>query len=140
MGRPFVIQLENRVGELAHLTRALAIRGVNIEHVVGTSAGDKMCARITTDDDALTREVLRSLDLPFVEGDALHVEVEDRPGGIAALTERLAAAGVNVTGILTVGRRHGMTHLAFTVDDEARAREALGLPSVVVPAGTRSGA
>ena len=137
MGRPFVVQLENRVGELAHVTRALAVRGINIEQVVGTSAGDKMCARITTDNDTLTREVLRTLGLPFVEGDTLHLEVEDRPGGIAELTERLAAGGVNLTGILTVGRHHGMTQIALTVSDEARAREVLGLPPAEVPAGTR---
>ena len=137
VGRPFVIQLENRVGELAHVTRALATGGVNVEHVVGTSAGDKMCARIITDNDARTREVLRSLDLPFVEGDTLHVEVEDRPGSIADLAERLAAAGVNVTGILTVGHHEGRTQLAFTVDDDARAREVLGLPPAPVPAGVR---
>ena len=137
MGRPFVVQLENRAGELAHVTRALATRGINIEHVVGTSAGDKMCARITTNDDVLTREVLRSLGLPFVEGETLHVEVEDQPGGIAALPERLAAAGVNVTGILTVGRHHGMVQMAFTTDDDARAREALGLEPAAVPTAPR---
>ena len=29
----FVIQLENRPGELAHLTRALAMRGIDIRHI-----------------------------------------------------------------------------------------------------------
>ncbi len=133
MGQPFVMQLENRVGELAHVTRALAARGINIEHVVGTSTGDRMCARITTDDDAATREALRSLDIPFVEGDTLVIEVEDRPGGIAAFTERLADAGVNVTGILTVGHHGQFVQIACTVDDEVAARRALGLPPARTP-------
>ncbi len=30
MGQPFMIQLENRPGELAHVTRALAMRAINI--------------------------------------------------------------------------------------------------------------
>ncbi len=133
MGQPFVMQLENRVGELAHVTRALAARGINIEHVVGTSTGDRMCARITTDDDAATRAALRSLGIPFVEGDTLVVEVEDQPGGIAAFTERLADAGVNVTGILTVGHHGRFVQIACTVDDEATARRALGMPPAHTP-------
>ena len=138
MGRPFVIQLENRVGELAHVTHALAVRGVNIEHVSGASVGDKLCARIITDDDELTRTVLGELDLPFVVGDTLHVDVADEPGSLASITERLAAAGVNITGVLTMGRHAGLMRLALTVDDEARAREALGLPAASgVPAGPR---
>ncbi|MGC8634782.1 MAG: ACT domain-containing protein [Candidatus Limnocylindrales bacterium] len=130
MGRPFVIQLENRPGELAHVTRALAMRGVSIQTIAGSTAGPEMCAMLTTDDDAKTREVLRSMGIVFVEGDTLCVEVEDRPGAIAGLTERLAAEGVNITGILVMGRRGTMVQMAFTVDDEAKARAVLGLPPI----------
>jgi hypothetical protein len=137
MGQPFVIQLDNRPGELAHVTRALANRGINLLHIAGSSAGRHMCAMLATDDDRATREVLRSMGIPFVEGDTLHVEVEDRPGAVAGLSERLAAAGVNITGVLIVGRRGAMCEIAFTVDDEAKAREALGLPQVHSLAGSR---
>ncbi len=137
MGQPFVIQLENRPGELAHVTRALAMRGINIQAIAGSSAGTHMCAMLTTDDAEMTRDVLHSMGIPFVEGDALHVEVEDRPGAIAELTERLSGAGVNITGILVVGRRGSMLEMAFTVDDQAHAREVLGLPAVHTLTPTR---
>ena len=137
MGQPFVIQLENRPGELAHVTRALAMRGINIQSIAGSGAGTRMCAMLTTDDDEMTRDVLHSMGIPFVEGDTLCVEVEDRPGGIAELTEKLSAASVNITGILVVGRRNSLIQIAFTVDDEARAREVLGLPVLHALASTR---
>jgi hypothetical protein len=137
MSQPFVIQLENRPGELAHVTRALAMRGINIQTIAGTGAGDKMCALLTTDDDTMTREVLHSMGIPFVEGDTLYVEVADRPGGIAELTEKLSVAGVNITGVLMVGRRASSIQMALTVDDEARAREVLGLPQMHTLVETR---
>jgi hypothetical protein len=130
VSQPFVIQLENRPGQLARIARALANRRVNIQHIAGTGSGDTMVAMMTTDDDTVTREVLASMGIPFVEGDTIHVQVEDRPGGIAELTEKLAAAGVNIGGILVVGRSGSRAEVAFTVDDEARAREVLGLPPV----------
>jgi hypothetical protein len=137
MGQPFVIQLDNRPGELAHVTRALAMRGINIQSIAGSAAGDKMCAMLTTDDDTTTRDVLHAMGVPFVEGDTLCVEVEDRPGSIAELTEKLSRVGVNITGILVSGRRETKVQVAFTVDDEALAREVLGLPPIHTVTGAR---
>ena len=135
MAQPFVIQLDNRPGELAHIARALANRGVSIRHLAGSSAGKQMCAMLETDDDEMTRDVLHSMGIPFVEGDTLLVEVEDRPGALADFSERLARAGVNITGILVAGCHNGMCELQFSVDDESKAREILGLPQIHALAG-----
>ena len=127
MARQFVVQLENHPGELAHLARAIAARGINLHHVACVGAGPLACMFVTTDDDAGTRKVLSGLGHEFIEGRPIMVEVPDVPGGLADVSEKLAAAGVNVTGVLAVGRRPGVVEMAFCVDDEARAREALGL-------------
>ena len=137
MSQPFVIQLDNRPGELAHVARALATRGISIRHLAGSSAGKQLCAMVTTDDEEATRDVLRSMGVPFVEGDALHVEIEDVPGALADLSEKLAVAGVNITGILIAGRRGGMCEIAFTVDHEGKAREVLGLPRIEAVLGAQ---
>lgn len=127
MARQFVIQLANQPGELAHLTRALAARGIDIRNIASTSAGTLASASLTTSDDDATREVLRGLGLTFIEGDMVVADVEDRPGGFADAAERLAAAGVNILGALVVGRRPGVIEVAFSVDKEGAARAALGL-------------
>ena len=127
MGRQFVVQLENRPGELAHLARAFAARGINIHHVACVGAGPLACMFVTTDDDAGARKVLYGLGHEFIEGRPIMVEVADRPGGLAEVSEKLAAAGVNITGVLPVGRLPGVVEMAFCVDDEEKAREALGL-------------
>jgi len=127
MGAQFIVQLENRPGALAGLARALGARGINISGLASGGAGDHGYAILTTDDDAATRGVLRGAGYPFVEGDTLIVEVEDRPGGLAAVAEKLAAAGVDIRGVLFVGRTDGTVETAFSVDDVARARAALGM-------------
>jgi hypothetical protein len=131
MARQFVVQLDNRPGELAHLARALAARGIDIRHIGGVGAGELGCAFITTSDDQATREVLHGLGHPFIEGECLVVNVDDRPGGLADVTERLAKAGVNILGVLNVGRRPGIVEMAFTVDDEPKALAVLGMSEVV---------
>jgi hypothetical protein len=123
----FVVQIANRPGSLAQLARALAVRGVNIEHIAGGGAGEFGYAILTTDDDEVTHDVLASMGVGFVEGAPLHVTVEDVPGALADLTERLAAEGIGIHGLLRLGTRDGRMELAVTVDDVEAARRVLGL-------------
>lgn len=125
MQRQFVVQLDNRPGELAHLARALGARGVNIVHISCVGAGPTACAFMTTAQDDETRAVLRGLGHDFIEGATVVVDIPDCPGGLAEVAERFAKAGVNILGTLIVGRQEGVVEMAFAVDDEAKARAAL---------------
>jgi hypothetical protein len=125
MRRQFVIQLDNRPGELAHLARSLAARGIDIEHISCAGTGPIACAFMTTGDEQETREVLHGLGHDYLEGETIVVDVEDRPGGLADIAEKLASVGVNILGTLIVGRREGIVEMAFAVDDGERARTAI---------------
>jgi hypothetical protein len=127
VARQFVIQIENKPGELAHLTRALGARGIDIRNIASVSAGALASVFITTSDDDATREVLRGFGHAFIEGALIVADVADQPGGFADAAEKLAAAGVNILGSLVVGRRPGVIEVAFSVDNEAAAQAALGL-------------
>jgi len=127
MGAQFVVQVPNRPGELARLVRALAERGVNIVHCGGGGAGSIGYAILDTEDDAVTREVLRSTGVSFVEGTPITIELEDQPGTLAAVTERLGAAGIDIHGLLMCGRRDGKVLVTLTVDDPGAARRVLDL-------------
>lgn len=128
----FVVQLENRPGELAAVARALACRGINITHISCVGAGSVACCFLTTDQVEEAREALCGLGHAFIEGATVVVEVEDRPGGLADVAERLAAAGVNVLATLIIGRHTGTVKMAFAVDDRVKAEAAL---REVEPAG-----
>jgi hypothetical protein len=130
MGQPFVVQLPNTPGELAHLARGLCARGVNIVQIQGSTAGDLACALVYTDDDVATHAVLRSMGYQFVAGATLMVEIEDTPCALGDLTEKLAAGGVNIKGACVIGRREGFAEWSLSVDDDARARAILGLPEI----------
>jgi hypothetical protein len=125
VGTQFVVQIENHPGALARFAHALAERGVNITHCAAGGAGTCGYAIVETEDDEAARAVLRSIGLPFVEGRSITVELVDRPGALAEATERLASAGIGIRGLLMVGRRDGMVHVAITTDDEIAARELL---------------
>lgn len=130
MGQPFVVQLPNRPGELAHLAKALCARGVNIVQIAGSAAGDLACALLYTDNDKATTEVLRSMGYDFVTGSTLMVEIEDTPCALGDVTARLAHGGVNLKGCCIIGRREGRAEWSLSVDNEPLARKILGLPAI----------
>ncbi|HEX9549785.1 MAG TPA: ACT domain-containing protein [Candidatus Limnocylindrales bacterium] len=132
MGAQFVVQIENRPGSLGRFARAVAERGINIVHCAAGGAGNVGYAMVETEDDDATRAVLRSIGASFVEGTPFTVEVEDRPGALAEVADRLGKAGILITGLLIVGRRDGMVHLAIATDNDEAARELL--TREVVPA------
>jgi hypothetical protein len=130
MGQPFVVQLPNRPGELAHLAKALCARDINIMQIQGSTAGDLACALIYTDCDDDTAEVLRSMGYSFVAGTTLILEIEDSPCALGDVTEKLAEGGVNVTGFCKIGVREGFATWSLSSSDEDEARKILGLPQV----------
>ncbi len=127
MSQQFVIQLSNRPGSLGRLARGLAARGINIVRLAGGGAGDHGYAVLTTDDPDATRDVLGGSGYDFVEGGALVLEVPDRPGELAQVAERLGDEGIQILGVLVLGRVGQRSEVAITVDDVARARRILGL-------------
>jgi hypothetical protein len=130
MGQPFVVQVPNRPGELAHLAKGLCARGININQIQGSTAGDLACALIYTDNDRTTAEVLRSMGYSFVEGSTLIVEIEDSPCALGDLTLQLANGGVTMKGCCVIGRRDGRAEWSLSVDDEELGRRILGLPTI----------
>jgi len=127
MRSQFIVQLENHPGALARLARALATRGINIDHVSGGGAGPLGYAAFSVDDEAAAEDVLRGLGQPFVHGESFVVDLPDQPGALADIAEQLAGAGMSIHGVLVIGRRDGRSSVAFEVDDAAAARRVLGL-------------
>jgi len=127
MATHFIVQLEHIPGSLARLARALAEQGVEIGQVSAGGIEQQGWTILATDDLEETRAVLRTGGWPYVEGESIVVEVEDRPGGLATVAERLAGAGVDIRSVLFLGRAEGIVETAICVDDVVRARLALGL-------------
>ncbi len=125
MANQFVVQLKNEPGGMATLAEALAARGVDLRAIGGGGIGETGHVIMTTADDQATRAVLEAGGYTFIEGESILAEVDDRPGGMAALSRQLADAGVNIYGHLFLGRWGDRAMFAFVVDDPDRARPIL---------------
>jgi hypothetical protein len=125
MANQFVVQLKNEPGSMATLAEELAARGVDLRAIGGGGIGDSGHVIMTTADDETTKQILEEGGYTFIEGESILAEVDDRPGGMARLSRRLADAGVNIYGHLFLGRWGDRAMFAFVVDDPDRARPIL---------------
>lgn len=126
MAHQFVVQLAHKPGALAALCRELEHQNVDLKAIGGGGIGEVGHVILKTADDVKTRAVLEAGSYTFIESESVLAEVDDQPGGMLSVLDRLAAAGVNVYGHLFMGRWGERATFAFVVDDPAKARAALG--------------
>ena len=123
--RDFAIQLTHRPGELATVTNALSLQGVNIKSVAAMTIGDQALLRLIPDNVESARSALRADNIPFEENETVIVLLENRAGELTAVAAKLAEAGVNLTAAYVVGVADDLIELAIVSDDVKKARKAM---------------
>lgn len=121
----FSVRLANRPGQLATLTRLFADAGVSIDALVAVGDNGQSHIRIVVEQAARVRRLLMNADIDFDERDILDTFVPRGEGGLAAFSETLAHAGVNVDSLYVLHTNGEGYHLALTVSDPDLARQAL---------------
>ena len=119
--------LENRIGQLAEITKLLAEAGVDIRALAIAETSDYGLARMIVDDSQKASSIL------LQHGDILSmtpvwaVEVPDRPGGLAEVLGVLADAGVDVEYMYSLfTHREGNAYMVMRVSDDPKFLSTLG--------------
>ncbi len=115
--REITARLENKPGRLAKICAALAHEKVNIRAFSVIDAGERSVLRLVVDQVELARQLLTGLGTENEVVDVLAVEMENRPGALTKLLERLANEHINieyayVSGSTAPGRSLGIFHTA----------------------------
>lgn len=120
------VSMEDRPGSLAKLADALGKAGVNIEAISAATSGGSGDIRILVADTAAARKALEGAGVKVQgEREMLFVDLEDRPGSLAAAAKKLADQQVNIDAIYVVGASGGKKQLAVGTSDVAKARSAV---------------
>ena len=119
--------LENRIGQLAEITKLLAEAGVDIRALSIAETSDYGLARMIVDDSHKASSIL------LQHGDILSmtpvwaVEVPDRPGGLAEVLGVLADASVDVEYMYSLfTHKEGHAYMVLRINDEPRFLSTLG--------------
>jgi hypothetical protein len=124
------LPLDNEIGTLAQLCRALAHHGVNLLAIAAPETGREGGAvRLLVMNRDLAVRSLTKEGYLFSEEQVLFVEVTNRPGALAKAVEKLAKARMNIRyAYATASSRARKTAAVIAVRDGdlARAAKLLG--------------
>jgi hypothetical protein len=118
-----VIDIENSPGALAQVATAISDAGVNIAAATCVGPGERAELHILVPHAEAVKHALAISHVAVTrEREVVVVDVEDRPGVLADLTRKIAAAGVNLDLIYIATQNR----IVFGADDVAGLRAALG--------------
>ena len=120
---PKVIQiavaLQNKPGTLARLCSTLRDAGVNISAMDAAGIAGKGKVRLLVDSPDKAKDALKAAKIRFSEEEAVAIELENRPGALCEVAEKLAQAKINI--------RYAY---ATTSEGSAKATVILAVPNV----------
>ncbi len=122
MPMDLVIEVENAPGSLAQVAKAISDAGVNIAAATCVGNGALAELHILVPHASAAKHALAITSLAVTrEREVAVVEVDDRPGALAELAGKIAAAGVNLDLVYVAT----MNRVVFGADDLDALRAAL---------------
>jgi hypothetical protein len=115
--KQFNVFVDDKIGELARVTEALAQSAINIRGLATDKVGPKPAVKVITDDEASTRKALSRAGFSFEESDVLVIDLIDRPGEVAKIARKVARTGANINSVFLIGKKDTPAALALVTSD-----------------------
>lgn len=114
--KEIIVYLHNTPGSLHKLAKALATKGINIDSITGFANSENLAqVRIITKDPSTTTKSLEHLDniKEIKTQEVIVVSIENKPGELSKITQKLTLAGINLEGIYLLSKTENITHVAI---------------------------
>lgn len=122
----FSIFMVNKPGVLARILTALAAAKVNIVAMTMMDSMEHGVMRLVGTGAGKVRDVLSKLNLQFSETEVLCVNLPNKAGAFADVTEKLSTSHINIAyAYCTAGARGGRTTGVLKVADVQKAMKVL---------------
>ncbi|NLK40811.1 MAG: ACT domain-containing protein [Planctomycetes bacterium] len=122
----FSIFMINKPGVLARILNELANAKINIVAMTMMDSMEHGVMRLVGTAKERIREVLNKLNLQYSETDVLCLNLPNKAGAFADVTEKLAKAHINIAyAYCTAGARGGRTTAVVKVADVKKAMKVL---------------
>jgi len=127
--------LENKPGRLAKICSALAHEKVNVRALSVMDTAERSVLRFVTDDIEPAKRAMTALGTEYEVAEVLAVEMDNRPGALARILERLAEEHINIEyAYASANASPGKSLGIFHTSNQKRAHQVLS-DSATAPNG-----
>ena len=120
------LSLESKPGVIAKIARTLGDAGINITGLSATDTTGRGKVRILVSDGARAVQTLKAAKYRVTEEAAVVLSLENRPGALAGVAEKLAQAKMNIKSIYATAGEGGRATVVLTVANADKAVSLLG--------------
>ena len=96
LSRQLMISLDNNVGTLAEVTSAISASGINMVALCAYAVEKTVAIMFVTEDNNAARKILEDQGCQVREEEVILLSLENKPGALQTVTNRLAEAGVDL--------------------------------------------
>jgi len=121
-----VLNLESKPGVLAKLSRVLADAGVNITGLCAAETAGRGKIRMVVSDTARALDALKAAKYRPSQETALTLTLENRPGALAGVAEKLSQGKVNIKCVYATTAGFGGATVVLTASNADKAQAILG--------------
>jgi hypothetical protein len=121
-----VLTLQNKAGVLANVCKILGDAGVNIEALCAPEAPAKGKVRLLVSDVGKAEAALKGAKIRAGKEEAITVALENKPGAMAGVAEKLAGAKVNIKCAYATTTGPAQATAVLTVSNVIKALSAIG--------------
>lgn len=123
--RQLSLIIENRPGVLAKVCGDLAQAKINIIGIYVENLVDHSAVRVIVDDPDKATHLLGAAGVLVFENEVVAVSVDNKPGALVAIAQRLGVARVNIDYMYGSSPDRGKATVFLRVNNVKRAQEAL---------------
>ncbi|MFH1202315.1 MAG: ACT domain-containing protein [Candidatus Omnitrophota bacterium] len=95
--RQLILTTPDKPGMLAEVTGVLAVQGVNIEAICAYVMKGEAIFYLVTQDNDKAKQALQAKGWPIKEEEVVLVEIENRPGVLANISNKLKTQNANLS-------------------------------------------
>lgn len=122
----FSVFMVNKPGVLARVLGEFAKAKINITAITMMDSVEHGVMRVVFEKPETAREVLSKLNMPYNETDVLCVDLANKSGALAVVSEKLSKGHVNISyAYCTAGGKGGRTTGVLKVSDVKKAMKLL---------------
>lgn len=121
LGKQLIITVDNKVGTLAEITNVVSSSGINLIAVCAYAVDNKGFIMFVSEDNNKVKKLLQAKKYNVREEEAILVSLENKPGALQTITQRIADAGIDLTLIYGSVEKKGKTSQLVLISEDNKA-------------------
>ena len=118
LDRQLIITVDNKVGTLAEVSKVVSASGINLVAVCAYAVDNKGVIMFVSEDNKTAKKLLSDRGYDVREEEVILLTVDNKPGSLQAVTQKIAAAGIDLTLIYGSVEKKGKTSRIVLISED----------------------